>query len=86
MAVAQQVRPPAQQGQPAGASPAAAAAQKPEWTEHKAPDGRTYWYNARLKVSKWEKPPDASQPVSTQVCRRCCPGCGAFSPEEPAAP
>ena len=71
MAAAQQLRPPAQQGQPAGtsqaAAPAAAAAQKPEWTEHKAPDGRKYWYNARLKVSKWEKPPDASQPASAQV-------------------
>jgi len=74
-AAAQQLRPPAQQGHPAGTSPAAApiaAAQKPEWTEHKAPDGRTYWYNAALKVSKWEKPPDASQPASAQV-RICQP-------------
>ena len=71
-AAAQQLRPPMQQGQPAGVSPAAgaAAATKPEWTEHKAPDGRTYWYNARLKVSKWEKPPDAGPPAPAQVCSR----------------
>jgi pre-mRNA-processing factor 40 len=68
-AAVQQLRPPMQQGQPASASPAAgaAAAVKPEWTEHKAPDGRTYWYNARLKVSKWEKPADAGQPAPAQV-------------------
>lgn len=26
------------------------------WTEHKAQDGRTYWYNKVTKVSSWEKP------------------------------
>ncbi|KAM8977512.1 LOW QUALITY PROTEIN: pre-mRNA-processing factor 40 homolog B [Pelodytes ibericus] len=26
------------------------------WTEHKAPDGRTYYYNADTKQSTWEKP------------------------------
>ncbi|KAI3633051.1 hypothetical protein MIR68_009126 [Amoeboaphelidium protococcarum] len=26
------------------------------WTEHKAPDGRLYWYNKDTKESKWEKP------------------------------
>ena len=27
-----------------------------EWTEHKAPDGRTYYYNAITKQSSWTKP------------------------------
>lgn len=27
-----------------------------EWTEHKAPDGRTYYYNNVTKQSLWEKP------------------------------
>ncbi|XP_041440298.1 pre-mRNA-processing factor 40 homolog B isoform X3 [Xenopus laevis] len=26
------------------------------WTEHKAPDGRTYYYNSESKQSTWEKP------------------------------
>lgn len=26
------------------------------WTEHTAPDGRKYYYNATLKKSSWEKP------------------------------
>lgn len=26
------------------------------WTEHKAPDGRTYFYNASTRQSAWEKP------------------------------
>ncbi|XP_063282095.1 pre-mRNA-processing factor 40 homolog B-like isoform X4 [Pelobates fuscus] len=28
------------------------------WTEHKAPDGRTYYYNTDTKQSTWEKPDD----------------------------
>ncbi|KYO39974.1 hypothetical protein Y1Q_0015762 [Alligator mississippiensis] len=31
---------------------------KPPWTEHKAPDGRTYYYNCDSKQSTWEKPDD----------------------------
>jgi len=27
-----------------------------DWSEHKAPDGRTYYYNATTKQSAWEKP------------------------------
>ncbi|XP_026570544.1 pre-mRNA-processing factor 40 homolog B isoform X2 [Pseudonaja textilis] len=29
---------------------------KPAWSEHKAPDGRIYYYNAETKQSSWEKP------------------------------
>ena len=31
-------------------------ADKSAWTEHKAPDGRIYFYNAATKQSAWEKP------------------------------
>lgn len=27
-----------------------------EWTEHKAPDGRSYFHNAKTSESVWEKP------------------------------
>lgn len=27
-----------------------------EWTEHKAPDGRFYYYNSKKGESVWEKP------------------------------
>lgn len=27
-----------------------------EWSEHKSPDGRTYYYNSITKQSAWEKP------------------------------
>jgi pre-mRNA-processing factor 40 len=26
------------------------------WTEHKAPDGRIYYYNSETKQSSWQKP------------------------------
>ncbi|CAH2062516.1 unnamed protein product, partial [Iphiclides podalirius] len=32
------------------------AAQAAEWTAHKAPDGRPYYYNASKQESVWEKP------------------------------
>ena len=31
---------------------------KSVWSEHKAPDGRTYYYNSVTKHSSWEKPDD----------------------------
>lgn len=27
-----------------------------EWTEHRAPDGRTYYHNNVTKESRWDKP------------------------------
>ncbi|XP_012268534.2 pre-mRNA-processing factor 40 homolog A [Athalia rosae] len=35
---------------------------KSEWTEHKAPDGRTYYYNSQTKQSLWEKPDELKTP------------------------
>lgn len=35
---------------------------KPEWSEHKAPDGRTYYYNGTTKQSLWEKPDELKTP------------------------
>ena len=26
------------------------------WTEHKAPDGRMYYYHTESKISSWQKP------------------------------
>ncbi|KAM3964185.1 pre-mRNA processing factor 40 [Aphomia sociella] len=34
------------------------ANQSSPWSEHKAPDGRTYYYNSVTKQSLWEKPDD----------------------------
>uniref|UniRef100_A0A1B6EA38 Pre-mRNA-processing factor 40 homolog B n=1 Tax=Clastoptera arizonana TaxID=38151 RepID=A0A1B6EA38_9HEMI len=33
-----------------------------DWTEHKAPDGRTYYYNVVSKQSLWEKPDELKTP------------------------
>ncbi|KAI9140745.1 hypothetical protein BKA69DRAFT_1175710 [Paraphysoderma sedebokerense] len=32
------------------------------WTEHKAPDGRPYWYNKITKQSSWHPPPEFAFP------------------------
>ncbi|TFK51650.1 hypothetical protein OE88DRAFT_1698706 [Heliocybe sulcata] len=32
------------------------------WTEHRNPEGRTYWFNALTKESVWEKPDDLKTP------------------------
>ncbi|XP_052247261.1 pre-mRNA-processing factor 40 homolog A-like isoform X2 [Dreissena polymorpha] len=49
--------------------------QKPEkkspWTEHKAPDGRTYYYNQVSKQSSWEKPKDLQ--TDTELLLSRCP-------------
>uniref|UniRef100_A0A803VJU7 Pre-mRNA-processing factor 40 homolog A n=1 Tax=Ficedula albicollis TaxID=59894 RepID=A0A803VJU7_FICAL len=38
-------------------------ASKSTWTEHKSPDGRTYYYNTETKQSTWEKPDDLKTPA-----------------------
>uniref|UniRef100_A0A915INZ7 WW domain-containing protein n=1 Tax=Romanomermis culicivorax TaxID=13658 RepID=A0A915INZ7_ROMCU len=32
------------------------------WSEHKSPDGRTYYYNNVTKQSVWEKPEEMKSP------------------------
>ncbi|KAG6890015.1 hypothetical protein C0992_003360 [Termitomyces sp. T32_za158] len=32
------------------------------WTEHRNPEGRTYWYNTGTKASVWEKPDELKTP------------------------
>ncbi|KAJ7509732.1 hypothetical protein B0H11DRAFT_1960858 [Mycena galericulata] len=32
------------------------------WTEHRNPEGRTYWFNTGTKESVWEKPDDLKSP------------------------
>lgn len=39
-----------------------AAEKKSDWSEHKAPDGRTYYYNSVTKQSLWEKPDELKTP------------------------
>ncbi|XP_012985699.2 pre-mRNA-processing factor 40 homolog A isoform X5 [Melopsittacus undulatus] len=40
------------------------------WTEHKSPDGRTYYYNTETKQSTWEKPDDLKTPAE-QLLSKC---------------
>ncbi|XP_075708343.1 pre-mRNA-processing factor 40 homolog B isoform X3 [Rhinoderma darwinii] len=41
------------------------------WTEHKAPDGRTYYYNTETKQSTWEKP-DELKSQTELLLSQCC--------------
>ena len=41
------------------------------WTEHKAPDGRCYYYNAATKQSSWEKPEELKTPAEKVLA--ACP-------------
>jgi pre-mRNA-processing factor 40 len=34
-----------------------------QWTEHKSPDGRTYFYNSVTKQSSWDKPDELKTPA-----------------------
>ena len=40
------------------------------WTEHKAPDGRTYYYNHITKQSSWEKPDDLKSKAEVRLQHR----------------
>lgn len=47
-----------------------------EWSEHKSPDGRVYYYNTVTKQSAWEKPDELKTPAevsATNVSRQCLP-------------
>ncbi|XP_060113435.1 pre-mRNA-processing factor 40 homolog A [Heteronotia binoei] len=44
--------------------------QKSVWSEHKSPDGRTYYYNNDTKQSTWEKPDDLKTPAE-QMLSKC---------------
>merc|ERR1712045_470871 len=44
---------------------------KETWTEHKAPDGRTYYYNAANRQSAWEKPDALKSPAELMLSK--CP-------------
>merc|ERR1719259_1240354 len=41
---------------PAAAPPPALVAAAAPWSEHKAPDGKSYYYNSATQESVWEKP------------------------------
>lgn len=43
------------------------ANQSSPWSEHKAPDGRTYYYNSITKQSLWEKPDDLKTPAEVST-------------------
>lgn len=42
-----------------------------EWTEHKSPDGRTYYYNNKTKQSSWDKPEELKTPAERLLSQ--CP-------------
>ncbi|XP_055918843.1 pre-mRNA-processing factor 40 homolog A [Eupeodes corollae] len=50
---------------------AAFGATSSEWSEHKAPDGRPYYYNNVTKQSSWDKPDDLKTPVEKIIAS--CP-------------
>ncbi|KAK1151156.1 hypothetical protein AOXY_G33183 [Acipenser oxyrinchus oxyrinchus] len=61
-----------QQPAPAGSSPVQEQSRKKSlWTEHKAPDGRTYFYNSESKQSTWEKPDELKSKVELLLSQ--CP-------------
>lgn len=49
---------------PSGVAP------KTSWTEHKAPDGRTYYYNTVTKQSAWDKP-DEMKSAAERMLSAC---------------
>lgn len=50
-----------------GGFPPPAPNHKEQWTEHKAPDGRTYYYNSVTKQSSWQKPDQLKTPAEVRV-------------------
>ncbi|CAH1991886.1 unnamed protein product [Acanthoscelides obtectus] len=75
------VPPPGFPNFPPGAAPPTSAPSTPgvtasvtgaasEWSEHKAPDGRTYYYNSVTKQSSWQKP-DALKTPAELLLSQC---------------
>ncbi|XP_044850984.1 pre-mRNA-processing factor 40 homolog B isoform X4 [Mauremys mutica] len=48
-----------------------APCKKPPWSEHRAPDGRVYYYNCSSKQSTWEKPDELKSKAELLLSR--CP-------------
>jgi pre-mRNA-processing factor 40 len=38
-----------------------------EWSEHRAPDGRTYYHNNVTKESRWDKPDVLKSPAEVNL-------------------
>ncbi|XP_073174595.1 pre-mRNA-processing factor 40 homolog B isoform X5 [Lepidochelys kempii] len=63
--------PPVQQSLMGSGSPAQdVPRKKPPWSEHRAPDGRIYYYNHNSKQSTWEKP-DALKSKAELLLSQC---------------
>uniref|UniRef100_A0A131YKU8 Pre-mRNA-processing factor 40 homolog B n=1 Tax=Rhipicephalus appendiculatus TaxID=34631 RepID=A0A131YKU8_RHIAP len=63
---------PSAPGENAAQTPSTQQAPKSSsWTEHKAPDGRTYFYNHATKQSSWEKPDELK--THTELLLSQCP-------------
>lgn len=45
--------------------------QQGEWSEHKSPDGRVYYYNNVTKQSAWEKPDELKTPAEVNLIGFC---------------
>lgn len=43
------------------------ANQSSPWSEHKAPDGRIYYYNSVTKQSLWEKPDELKTAAEVRI-------------------
>nr|CAG4650970.1 EOG090X064W [Simocephalus serrulatus]SVE94235.1 EOG090X064W [Simocephalus serrulatus] len=54
-----------------GQGTAADSENKRTWTEHKAPDGRTYYYNNLTKQSLWDKPDELK--TAAEIMLSQCP-------------
>jgi transcription elongation regulator 1 len=44
-----------------------------EWTEHRAPDGRPYYYNAGIQQSTWERPQALKDLDEARMAQRALP-------------